>query len=318
MSRVVAIGEVSIELSRGDDGRYGLSFGGDTFATAVRLARLGVPTAFATVLGDDPYSRAIIAATEAEGIATDLIVRIAGTKPDLTLFDTAASGEHLVNEWRAGAPARHLFAVQGWGNLAEAMTQARLVYISGATLSLYDNVGVGRLLATLEVARERGAKVAFGGRFQPHGWGGDAARARAISTEALHRIDIALANFADEALLFGDTSPAATLDRLAAAGVAEIVVKAGAEGVFVHSGGESSHVAADHENDPAAKPVATGGAFNAGYLAARLGDEPPTAAAISALRAAEGARQDSHDKAVNGPRTGQVNGSFTDQTPSRH
>ena len=39
--RVVAIGEVMTELARGNDGRFGMSCGGDTFNTAVYLARAG-------------------------------------------------------------------------------------------------------------------------------------------------------------------------------------------------------------------------------------------------------------------------------------
>ncbi|PNA09928.1 sugar kinase, partial [Pseudomonas sp. MPR-R1B] len=53
---VVCVGEVMIELSRGNEGRYGQAFGGDTFNTAVYLARAGVPAAYATAMGDDPYS----------------------------------------------------------------------------------------------------------------------------------------------------------------------------------------------------------------------------------------------------------------------
>ncbi|ALK08235.1 sugar kinase [Blastochloris viridis] len=284
MSRVVAIGEVLVELSRGGDGRYGLSFGGDCFSTAVYLARLGVPTAFATALGDDPYSRAIIAAAEAAGLATGLTVRIAGGKPGLVLVDTDEGGERRVQHWRDGASVRHLFTVEGWGLLAEAMTQASLIYLSGATLSLFDNVGLGRLLATLEVARERGAKVAFDGNFAPSHWGGDIARARAVYAESLKRIDIALLRFADEALLFGEASPEATFERFAAAGIGEIVLKTGADGVLLRRGGETVRVPAAAHRDPA--DPAADDAFNAGYLAARLAEQGPDAAALAGHRLA--------------------------------
>ena len=69
-ARVVAVGEVMVELARGADNRYGLSFGGDTFNTAVYLARAGLDVAFATALGDDSYSDAILALATAEGIKT--------------------------------------------------------------------------------------------------------------------------------------------------------------------------------------------------------------------------------------------------------
>ena len=53
-TRVVAIGEVMIEMARGNDGRFSTACGGDTFNTAVYLARAGVDVAYATALGDDP------------------------------------------------------------------------------------------------------------------------------------------------------------------------------------------------------------------------------------------------------------------------
>ena len=54
--KVICVGEVMVELSRGADNRYGLAFGGDTFNTAVYLARAGIPAAYASAMGDDPYS----------------------------------------------------------------------------------------------------------------------------------------------------------------------------------------------------------------------------------------------------------------------
>jgi 2-dehydro-3-deoxygluconokinase len=54
-SRAVCVGEVMIELLRGADGRFAIACGGDTFNTAVYLARAGADVAFATPLGDAPY-----------------------------------------------------------------------------------------------------------------------------------------------------------------------------------------------------------------------------------------------------------------------
>ena len=55
-TRVICVGEVMVELARGADNRYGLSFGGDTFNTAVYLARAGIPAGYASAMGDDPYA----------------------------------------------------------------------------------------------------------------------------------------------------------------------------------------------------------------------------------------------------------------------
>lgn len=315
MSRVVAIGEVLVELSRGEDGRYGLAFGSDAFTTAIHLARLGVATAFATALGDDPYSQAIVQLAETEGLATDLIVHVAGRRPGLVMVETAESGGRLAFDWREAAPSRRLFALEGWGSLAEAITAARLVYLTGHTLSLYDNAGIGRLLATLEVARQRGALVAFDSAFHPQSWGGDVARARAVFIEALRRVDIALAGYAGAALLFGDVSPAATLARLAACGVGEVAVRADSS-IHLLSGGEAAQV------PPGAMieaPEPAGEAFSAAYLAGRLGGRPPLAAAEDSFRlAAEAAARKGAGKSTNGTANGPIKGQVNGQIPVSH
>ena len=90
--RTVCVGEVLIELTRGSDGRFALSCGGDTFNTAVYLARAGVDVAFATALGDDPYSDSIMALAAAEGVAANLMLRVPGRLPGLCLVEDGSAG----------------------------------------------------------------------------------------------------------------------------------------------------------------------------------------------------------------------------------
>ncbi|MDR6952082.1 2-dehydro-3-deoxygluconokinase [Ancylobacter sp. 3268] len=278
MAKVVSIGEVMVEFSRGADGRYGLGIGGDTFNTAVYLARAGVEVAYATALGDDRYSEQIVAAAGAENIGTDQILRAPGRVPGLYVIDTDAFGERTFSYWRDNAPARELFELPGWERIAEAIIEAQVIYLSGITLSIYSNTGLGRLLATLEFARERGAKVVFDGNYRPRNWGGDVARARTVYAQALKRSTLALPTFEDEALLWNDGSPAATAERLATFGVGEVVVKNGAEGALVVSNGASQLVAIPEPVTPV-DTTAAGDSFNAAYLAARLEGKPPLVAA---------------------------------------
>src|SRR5882757_4054801 len=107
--RVVAVGEAVIELVRGGDGRFGLNCAGDTFNVAVYLARAGIDSAFATALGNDPYSDAILALAAAEGVASDLVLRVRGRLPGLTVLDTDQTGALRHHDWRDSAPARDLF-----------------------------------------------------------------------------------------------------------------------------------------------------------------------------------------------------------------
>src|SRR5664279_6239344 len=142
--RAVCIGEALVEFARGADGRFALASSGDTFNTAIYLARAGVPVAFANALGDDPYSDAIVSLAKAEGIATDLILRAPGRLPALALIDAGIKGERRTHFWREAAPAGELLELPNWSRTAESLLGARLIYFSGITLSLYSNVGLGR------------------------------------------------------------------------------------------------------------------------------------------------------------------------------
>jgi 2-dehydro-3-deoxygluconokinase len=91
--RAICVGEATVELARGGDGRFALASAGDTFNAAIYLARAGVPVAFASALGDDLYSDAIVSLAKAEGIGTDLILRAPGRLPGLTLTDADGKGQ---------------------------------------------------------------------------------------------------------------------------------------------------------------------------------------------------------------------------------
>ena len=212
--RVVAVGEALIEFVRGGDGRFGIGCAGDTFNVAVYVARAGIDAAFATALGDDPYSEAILALAVAEGVASDLVLRTRGRLPGLAVVDADAAGTRRRYDWRGESPARDLFELPDWGRVAEGLTKAKLVYFSGITLSLYSNTGLGRFLALVEMVRQQGVKVAFDGNFRPRGWRGDLSRTRTVFMEALKRVDIALPAYDDEAVLWGDPSPESTVERL--------------------------------------------------------------------------------------------------------
>ena len=285
VKRAVCIGEATIELTRGGDGRYALASAGDTFNTAIYLARAGAAVAFATALGDDPYSDAILALAEAEGVGTEMMLRVPGRLPAVSLVDADRQGARRTLTWRTAAPARELLELPQWSRVAVGLTAARLIYFSGITLSLYSNIGLGRFLATIELARGNGAKVAFDGNFRPHGWHGDLSRARTVFAEALKRVDMALPAYDDEAVLWGDPSPQATIERLQAFGVNEIVVKNGPNSALVAVAAEREMVPVPEVVTPV-DPTAAGDGFNAGYLAARMSGRSPINAAAAAHKLA--------------------------------
>jgi 2-dehydro-3-deoxygluconokinase len=284
--RAICVGEALIELKRGGDGRFALSCGGDTFNTAIYLARAGIDVGFATAVGDDPYSDSMLALAAAEGISTDAVLRVAGRLPALCLIENAAAAAGRgTRYWRDGSPARDLFELPDWMRVAESLVAARLIYFSGITLSLFSSGGLGRFLAVLEAARAEGVKVAFDGNFRPRGWKGDLPRTRAVFIETLKRVDIALPAFDDEAVLWGDPSPEATVDRLQAFGISEIVVKNGPNSALVAAAGRQEFVPVPEVVVPV-DITAAGDGFNAGYLAARLAGSEAAQAASAAHRLA--------------------------------
>src|SRR5262249_3061522 len=114
-TRAVTVGEAIVELVPGGDGRFGIGSAGDAFNVAVYLARAGLDVAFATALGDDPYSDAILALAAAEGVASDLVLRLRGGLPGLAVVDSGADGTRHHHDWRGEAPARELCELPEWG-----------------------------------------------------------------------------------------------------------------------------------------------------------------------------------------------------------
>src|SRR3954471_10005999 len=202
MSRVASIGECMIELRETADGRLSRGYGGDTLNTAVYLARLGVAVDYVTALGDDPWSDEMIAGWQAEGIGTELVVRLPGRLPGLYVIQTDARGERRFSYWCDQAAARSLFEVAETPGIIEALVGYDLVYFSGITLSLYGDAGRQRLYAVLRRVHEHGGRVAFDTNFRPRGWP-DWATAERAYRAVFDQADIVLASTEDLHLLSG-------------------------------------------------------------------------------------------------------------------
>jgi 2-dehydro-3-deoxygluconokinase len=105
--------------------------------------------------------------------------------------------------------------------------------------------------------------------------------------EALKRVDIALPAYDDEAVLWGDPSPEATVERLQAFGIGEIVVKNGPNSALIATGDKRELIPVPEVVVPI-DPTAAGDGFNAAYIAARLsGKDAPDAAAAAHRLAAQ-------------------------------
>jgi 2-dehydro-3-deoxygluconokinase len=273
---VVSVGECMVELARGDDQRFTLSYGGDTFNTAVYLARAGIDVSYATALGDDPYSTGLIALAHDEKVHTGLIAIVPGRMPGLYLIETS-NGERTFHYWRDRSPARALFELQQAGSIIDAFNKAGVVYFSAITLSLYSPIGLVRFADALAQARAAGTLIVMDGNYRPRGWP-STEQARETIERFWTLSDVALPTFDDEAQLWGDINPQATADRLFALGIREVAIKLGSAGAFAGSAGAMAPVAPSASIEPI-DTTGAGDSFNAAYLAARLGGQPIGAAA---------------------------------------
>ena len=279
--RVLAIGECMTELVHLDASTLRLGHAGDTFNTAVYLARCTDPEQvevdYLTVVGTDRYSEGIITALRREGIGTGPVRRIDGALPGLYLVDTDADGERAFTYYRSQSAARELFGPLCPPDVDGLPETYDVVYLSAITLHILPPGARERLLTALRAARARGSEIVFDSNYRPAGWP-DRETARAAVTAAWRLTTVALPTFADEAALFADGSAADSVLRLAGLGIPEVVVKDGARGCVVWDGERPCPVPV------AAAPsvvdtTAAGDAFNGGYLAARLtGADPLTAA----------------------------------------
>jgi len=274
---IVCFGECMLELSGGVSAPARLGFGGDTFNTAVYLARLGLTPSYLTAVGCDPYSEAMLAFWRSEGLATELALRCPDRLPGLYAVHVSTAGERRFYYWRRDSAARALFAAPGCDAALRTAGTADLLYLSGITLSLYTREERARLCDLAASVRRRGGEVAFDPNYRPAGWP-TAEEARAALREFAPHVSVALPTLEDEQALWGGDA-AAAVARWRGSGAREIVVKQGPLGALAATPEFEGQV-------PVPAPItaldttAAGDAFNAAYLASRLRRQP----ALEAVR----------------------------------
>lgn len=275
--RVHCLGEAMLELSAPRLGAATLSFGGDTLNTALYLARLGLPTGYASAMGDDPYSAEVLAAWEGEGVGTAAVARLPGALPGLYAIRTDASGERSFAYWRDNSAARQIWRHPQRADWLARVLDCDWLHLSGITLAIAGDEGRAALFAALPAAKARGLRLSFDSNYRPRLWP-DVATTRAAYEAILRLADLSLPGFEDEEPLFGAEDAAALIARHRSYGVGEVVLKAGGPRAWVAADGAAPVLV----EGASVKPVdttAAGDSFAAGYLAARLtGTTAPDAA----------------------------------------
>lgn len=278
--KIAFFGECMVELS-GQPLRR--TFGGDTFNTALYLARLGrsrqLSVSYATALGTDHISADMLSAWQEEQIDTAMVRRLAHKLPGLYLVETEPNGERHFHYWRNDSAAKFYFATPiSPLELAIQSRQLDILVISGVSLAILAEEAKAVLVTLLEQVKANGGQVVFDNNFRPQLW--TAKQAQYWYRQALPYVDLVIVSEADEQLIWGDCD---VLERYSAFGCDEVVVTRGSRPCLVctelGSGCPAISEVAVKVFDSMMDPSAAGDAFAAGYLAGRLSGGSATMAA---------------------------------------
>jgi len=269
----VAIGECMLEVQANGFGPSVLSYGGDTFNTAVYLRRCAAPTAievsYATGLGTDPLSQTLRKEWQTLGLNLNEVEYIDDKLPGLYLIETDSKGERTFHFWRENSAARAYFH-SNVTSLEKHLAQFDCLYFSGISLAILDDVSRTRLFALLKRAQLNGARVVFDNNFRPKLWP-DRKLAQSIYLEAFAACHTAMITLDDHQAVFDCASLEDALIHAQSLAIPELVIKRGANDTLVRQEHHTKwHSIPTRVVKQVIDTTAAGDAFAAGYLSRRL------------------------------------------------
>lgn len=279
--RVASIGECMIELQCKPDGSITQAFGGDTFNTAAYMARLGAGlgpfVSYVTAIGDDPFSDAMSAFWNAQGVDDHLVLRRQGRRPGLYFIKTDAAGERRFFYWRGEAAARETFEGDGSDDVLAALGGYTSIYLSGISLAVLKPKSRERLLVRLEELARAGIRIDFDCNYRPLLWE-NAEATRTVYERVIAFTHRLLLTVEELAVLGVDPTPQAGIARFAGAPQLEVVIKDGSGPCTLIHDGKVETVPAMRV-DKVVDTTAAGDSFSATYILGRsLGIAPEEAA----------------------------------------
>jgi 2-dehydro-3-deoxygluconokinase len=273
---IIALGEPLFEFNRraGDEGRWLEGHGGDTSNAAIAASRQGARAAYVTALGDDMFGRSILDLWRREGVDASR-VKIDAEAPTGLYFVTHGAQGHEFTYRRAGSAASRL----GPGDLPETVLgSANVLHVSGISQAVM-GPAVDHALA---LARRQHIAVSYDTNLRLKLW--PLERARAAIHAGVAQADIVFTSIDEAETLTGRNDPTLIADFYLGLGPRIILVKLGAQGVFVVADGQARRIAG--HTVKAIDATGAGDVFAGAFLAERTAGRDAFSAAAYANAAA--------------------------------
>lgn len=275
---VLAIGEVLIDFIVADEAAsveeaeiFAARPGGAPANVTVALARLGIPSAFAGVVGDDPFGRRLSGALAAEGVDVS------------RLRATGEAATTLAFAWKDARGDGHFWLLRA-ADVRLAPDDLEVAGIEQAAAIVVGSVALAEepsraaINRAVELAIEAGVPVCFDLNLRPTLWP-DLVAAREACAPLLAKATLLKLSLDDARGILGDDDPAAIVAELAGRGANSarpplVVLTDGERGCWFSTRGsaggaaEVRHVAAFPVT--AIEPTGAGDAFTAALLSRLL------------------------------------------------
>ena len=242
--------------------RFAQSFGGKGANQAVAAARAGAEVAFLSKLGADANGRLIEQHLAAQGLSRPILLRDAEFPTGVAMILVDHSGENQI----AVVPGSN-------GRLTPADLRQHRELIAGArVLLLQMEIPRETVFEALRLGRECGLTTIL-----------NPAPAAPLPSDLLRLVDILTPNESEAQVLTGSTDPAEAARILTDRGVGTVVVTCGANGAFLTTGNDVTHIPGFLVET--IDSTGAGDAFN-GALACAVAEGVPLKSAIERANAA--------------------------------
>ncbi|MEP4890544.1 MAG: sugar kinase [Aliiglaciecola sp.] len=262
------IGECMMELSQYDHDKFYKSFAGDTYNSSVYMKRAfeHLDVNFMSCIGSDAVSAQLLDTLHHEGLDNRFIEvdakRIMGTY----MVQTDEQGERSFLYWRSDSAAKQLMKNLS-ADAEQALEKSQLIFFSGITLAILDDIDRAKLLHMLCRLRNKGVNIAFDPNYRPSLWENPKVAKNAIG-QGFQVANILLPGIEDFEL-FELRQPEQIVKFLRTCGFDELIIKDGSKSILGYSK-DALYEVQVNPNPNVVDTTSAGDAFAGVYLGARI------------------------------------------------